>query len=41
MTEHQVQNIAVQEAGQMPQPLKAAVEQILGRSIAADEEISI
>ncbi len=36
-----VQNIAVQKAGQMPQPLKAAVEQILGRSIGADEEISI
>ena len=36
-----MQNIAVQKAGQMPRPLKAAVEQILGRSIGADEEISI
>jgi hypothetical protein len=36
-----VQNISVQKAGQMPPQLKAAVEQILGRSIGADEEISI
>jgi hypothetical protein len=34
-------NITVQKAGEMPQPLKAAVEQILGRSIGVDEEISI
>ena len=39
--EHFVQNIAVQKAGQMPLPLKAAVEQILGRPIGADEEISV
>jgi hypothetical protein len=39
--EHLMQNVAVQKAGQMPQPLKAAVEQILGRAIGADEEISI
>lgn len=36
-----MQNIAVQKAGQMPLPLKAAVEQILGRAIGVDEEISI
>jgi hypothetical protein len=36
-----VRNVSVQKAGQLPQPLKAAVEQILGRSIGADEEISI
>jgi hypothetical protein len=36
-----VRNIAVQKAGQIPRPLKAAVEQILGRLIGADEEISI
>jgi hypothetical protein len=36
-----VQNIAVQKAGQMPLPLKTAVEQILGRPIGVDEEISI
>ena len=34
-------NVTVQKAAQMPQPLKAAVEQLLGRSIAGDEEISI
>lgn len=34
-------NISVQIAGEMPQPLKSAVEQILGRSIGVDEEISI
>jgi hypothetical protein len=38
MQEHLVQNIAVQKAGDMPRPLKAAIEQILGRSIGADEE---
>jgi hypothetical protein len=36
-----VPNVSVQKAGQMSQPLKAAVEEILGRSIDADEEISI
>lgn len=36
-----VHNVTVQRAGEMPQPLKAAVEQILGRSIGVDEEISI
>ena len=34
-------SVTVQRAGEMPPPLKAAVEQILGRSIGADEEISI
>jgi hypothetical protein len=41
MKESTVQNIAVQKAGQMPLPLKASVEQILGRPIGVDEEISI
>jgi hypothetical protein len=36
-----VQNVVVQKAGEMPQRLKAAVEEILGRSVSADEEISI
>ena len=36
-----MQNVVVQKAGKMPPPLKAAVEQILGRSIGSDEEISI
>jgi hypothetical protein len=36
-----VQNVSVQKAGEMPQPLRAAVEQILGRSIGADEEVII
>lgn len=34
-------NVTVQKAGEMPPPLKAAVEQILGRAIGADEEVSI
>lgn len=34
-------NIVIQRAGEMPPPLKAAVEQMLGRLIDADEEISI
>ena len=34
-------NVTVQKAGEMPPPLKAAVEQILGRAIGVDEEISI
>jgi hypothetical protein len=34
-------NVTVQKAGDMSQPLRAAVEQILGRSIGVDEEISI
>jgi len=36
-----MRNVTVQKAGEMPEPLKAAIEQILGRSIAAEEEISI
>jgi len=36
-----MQNVIVQKAGEMPQPLRAAIEQMLGRPIAADEEISI
>jgi hypothetical protein len=36
-----VHNVTVQKAGEMPPPLKAAVEQILGRAIGVDEEISI
>lgn len=36
-----MQDVTVRKAGEMPPPLKAAVEQILGRPIAADEEISI
>jgi hypothetical protein len=36
-----MQNVAVQKAGEMPAPLRAAVEQLLGRPIGADEEISI
>lgn len=34
-------NIVIQRADEMPPPLKAAVEQMLGRLIDADEEISI
>lgn len=36
-----MQNVTVQKAGEIPAPLKAAIEELLGRSIGADEEISI
>jgi hypothetical protein len=36
-----LQNVVVQKAGEMPQRLKAAVEEIIGRPVGADEEISI
>jgi hypothetical protein len=41
MKELPVHNVTVQKAGEMPLPLKAAVEQLLGRAIGVDEEISI
>jgi hypothetical protein len=34
-------NVTVQKAAEMPPALKAAVEQLLGRAISGDEEISI
>ncbi len=36
-----MRNVAVHKAGEMSQVHKTAIEQILGRAIAADEEISI
>ena len=36
-----MQNIAIQRASEMPESARAAVEQLLGRPIADNEEISV
>jgi hypothetical protein len=36
-----MQNVSIQKASDLPQAVKSAVEQLLGRPIAADEEISV
>jgi hypothetical protein len=36
-----VQNVSITKASELPQSLKSAVEQLLGRAIDADEEVSI
>src|SRR5260370_40440393 len=36
-----MQNISIQKASELPQGVKSAVEQLLGRSIGADEEVSV
>jgi len=36
-----MQNISIQRAGDLPQTVRSAVEQLLGRRIAPDEEISV
>jgi hypothetical protein len=36
-----VHNVAIQKASELAPPLREAVEQILGRPIGVDEEISI
>jgi len=36
-----MQNVSIQKASELPQPVKSAVEQLLGRPIGADEEVSI
>jgi hypothetical protein len=36
-----MENVSIQKAGQLPASVKSAVEQLLGRSIAPEEEISI
>ena len=36
-----MQNVSVQKASELPQDVKSAVEQLLGRSIGADEEVSV
>jgi hypothetical protein len=36
-----MQNISIQKASELPQPVKSAVERLLGRPIGPDEEVSI
>ena len=36
-----MQNVSIQKASELPHAVKSAVEQLLGRPIAPDEEISI
>ena len=36
-----MQNVSITKASELPQSLKSAVEQLLGRAIDADEEVSI
>ena len=36
-----MQNVSIQKASELPQVVKSAVEQLLGRPIAPDEEISV
>lgn len=36
-----MQNVSIQKASELSQNVKAAVEQLLGRRIEADEEISV
>jgi len=36
-----MQNVSIQKASELPQVVKSAVEQLLGRTIAPDEEVSI
>jgi len=38
---HVMHNISIQKASELPPRLKSAVEQLLGRPIDADEEVSI
>lgn len=36
-----MRNVSSQKAGDLPQAVKSAVEQLLGRPIDADEEVSV
>ena len=36
-----MQNVSIQKASELPPAVKSAVEQLLGRSISPDEEISV
>jgi len=36
-----MQNVSIQKASELPQVVKSAVEQLLGRTIAPDEEVSV
>jgi hypothetical protein len=38
---HAMHNVSIQKASELPPRLKSAVEQLLGRPIDADEEVSI
>jgi len=34
-------NVAIHRAGELPGPVRSVIEQLLGRSLAPDEEVSI
>ena len=36
-----MQNVSINKASELPQEVKSAVEQLLGRPVGADEEVSI
>jgi hypothetical protein len=36
-----MQNVSIHKASDLPQEVKSAVEQLLGRTVGADEEVSI
>ena len=36
-----MQNVSTQKAGDLPQGVKSAIEQLLGRPVGADEEVSV
>lgn len=36
-----MQNVAIQKASDLPRDVKSAVEQLLGRPVGADEEVSV
>lgn len=36
-----MQNVSIQKAGELPQRVKSAVEELLSRSIDAEQEVSI
>ena len=36
-----MQNVSIQKASELPPLVKSAVEQLLGRTIAPDEEVSV
>ena len=36
-----MQNVSIQNANELPEAVRSAIEQLLGRSIAPDEEISV
>lgn len=36
-----MQNVSIQKASELPQTMRSAVEQLLGRPVAPDEQISV